>query len=440
MRISIIAFLGIVTSGAALAGDLPRAVSSDDFPVPGATSVLLGRDLFFDPILSGNQNISCASCHDPSLGTSDGVSLSLGEGAQGKGLSRTAPVDAARVARHTPSLFNLGAFEFTALLHDGRVQADPTTRFGFTLPNGLHLERPVASALAAQALMPMVSMTEMAGQPVENPIADAVAQDNIMGLNGAWDQIAQRVAGVPDYRDRFTWMIGADEPVHITHIATALADFMTYEFRSTDSAYDAFLRGDDDALDNDAMRGMSLFYGKANCASCHSGPFQTDHSFHAIAMPQIGPGKDHGLGSSDHGRGFITGNPQDNYRFRTPSLRNVALSAPYGHTGAFDTLEAVVRHHLDAMTSLAEYTGDTARLPRPGAPSDELGAMMDFDEVLNIAAASEIAPLPLSDPEITALLRFLDALTDPLAKTGRLGAPETVPSGLPLDLTTLPPS
>jgi cytochrome c peroxidase len=440
MRSSIIAVLGLLLSGIAQAGDLPRAISSADFPVPGATSVLLGRDLFFDPILSGNQNISCASCHDPALGTSDGVSLSLGEGAQGRGLSRTGPDDTARLARHTPSLFNLGAFEFTTMMHDGRVEADPTLRFGIRLPNDLHLERPAPSALAAQALMPLIAPDEMAGHPGENPIADAVHGKTIMGLGGAWDQIAQRVAAVPNYRARFAWMIGPDEPLHITHIATALTDYMTYEFRSTDSPFDAFLRGEDSALTNDALRGMSLFYGKANCASCHSGPFQTDHNFHAIAMPQIGPGKGHSTPLADHGRGAITGQPQDMYRFRTPSLRNVALTAPYGHTGAFDTLDSVLRHHLDAMTSLAEYTGDTARLPRPGDPDTDLGAMMDFDEVLNIAAASEITPLPLKAREISALLSFLNALTDPTAQTGRLGAPDRVPSGLPMDVTTLPPS
>ena len=432
-----------LSAGGALAADLPRAIQPDDFPVPGATSVLLGRDLFFDPILSGNRNISCASCHDATFGSSDGVSLSLGEGAHGRGMLRTGVPgldEPRRLARNTPSLFNLGAFEFTVLMHDGRVEADPTTRFGFRLPEGRFLERPVPSALAAQALMPLVAADEMAGHPGENPVADAVAADNITGLGGAWDLLARRVADTPEYRQRFAWLLGQGEPLHAVDIARVLSDFITYEFRASDSPFDAFLRGDDRALSNDALRGMAVFYGKGNCASCHSGPFQTDHQFHAIGVPQIGPGKAHGPKTADHGRAAITNSPDDAYRFRTPSLRNVVLSAPYGHSGAFGTLESMIRHHLDAMTSLAEYTGDAALFPQSGAPQDMLGAMADFDEVLNIAAAIEIAPVALSDAEISALMSFMDALSDPISSTGRLGPPKQLPSGLPLDADMTPPS
>lgn len=407
--------------------------------MPGATSVLLGRDLFFDPILSGNKNISCATCHSPQAAGADAVALTLGEGAVGIGTARkSGPLPAARIARHTPTLFNLGAREFKTLMHDGRVAADASTRFGFRLPDGQRLERPVTSALAAQALMPMVAPDEMAGQPGSNPVADAVAADRIMGLDGAWDLLARRINDIPAYRQRFDWLIGADEPVHITHIAQVLADFVTYEFRATDSPFDAFLRGDDSALGNDALRGMSLFYGKANCVACHSGAFQTDHDFHAIGVPQIGPGKGHGPAMADHGRAAITGNDTDMYRFRTSSLRNVALSAPYGHSGAYATLDSMIRHHLDPMTSLAEYMGEAVLFPGTDAP--DMGAMEDFDEVLNIASAIDIPSTQLSERDIAALIIFLNSLTDPVSQTGRLGAPDTLPSGLPLDQGPTPPS
>ena len=439
MRDWLTAFVLSMQASIALAGELPRAITPDDFPVPGATSVLLGRDLFFDPILSGNRNIACSSCHVPSAGSADAVSLTLGEGAQGLATARISPDGhAARIARHTPALFNLGAHEFDVLMHDGRVASDPATRFGFALPEPAFLERPVTSALAAQALMPMIAPDEMAGRPGSNPVADAVAAGNITGLGGAWDLIARRVADTPEYRQRFQWLIGDNEPIHITHIAQALADFTTYEFRATNSPFDAFLRGDDSALSNDQMRGLSLFYGKAQCSTCHSGPFQTDHDFHAIAMPQFGPGKDHGPGTADHGRAAISGEPSDKYRFRTPSLRNVALTAPYGHTGAYATLGGIIRHHADPLTGLAEYLGAPAILP--GSATYPEGAMQDFDEVLAIGMASEIALPPLSDREIEALVAFLGALTDPVSVTGRLGPPRTLPSGLPLDQGIVPPS
>lgn len=419
MRLGAITVIVCVVAGGAMAGELPRAVTPDDFPVPGATSVLLGRDLFFDPVLSGNRTIACASCHDPANGSADSRILPLREDA------RTPRSEPRHIARHTPALFNLGAREFTVLMQDGGVHADPQTRFGFALPDGLFLERPVTSALAAQALLPMVSPEKMAGQPGGNPIADAAAAGRITGLGGAWDLIARRVEAIPDYRRRFDWLIGADEPLHATHIAQTLADFITYEFRATDSAFDAFLRGNDTALDNDQLRGMALFYGKAGCATCHAGPFQTDHRFHAMALPQIGPGKGHGqTGLADHGRGAITGLPGDLYRFRTPSLRNIALTAPYGHSGAISTLEAMIRHHLDPLTALAEYRHFDRDISE--------GAMGDFDEVLAIGAAARSTATRLSERDIAALLRFLDALTDTGFATDRLGAPARVPSGLPV--------
>jgi len=151
--------------GLASAGDLPRPVTAEAFSTPGVTSVLLGRDLFFDPILSGNRNIACASCHSPDHATGDGVSLTLGQGAQGLGADRRAPAQtpAARIARHTPALFNLGAHEFTRLFHDGRVEKDDGARFGVRLPDGSFLERPVQSALAAQALMPRLQSRSSEG-------------------------------------------------------------------------------------------------------------------------------------------------------------------------------------------------------------------------------------------------------------------------------------
>lgn len=406
-----------------LAADLPDPANRAEFPIPGATSVLLGRDLFFDPILSGNRNIACATCHNPDHASADGVSLSLGQGATGLGPDRRAQAGtpAARLPRNTPALFNLGAAEFTALFHDGRVEVDTNQRFDMRLPDGRRLERPV-SLLAAQALMPLIARDEMAGQPGQNIVADAVAMNRIEGPDGAWQKLTERVADIPGYRQRFIWLIGPDEPLHITHITAAIADFITYEFRATDSPFDAFLMGDYEALSNAQLRGMALFYGKAGCDSCHAGTFQTDHDFHAIALPQIGPGKGHGAGGyADHGRGAITGEALHLYRFRTPSLRNVALTAPYGHNGAYASLEQMIRHHTDPGAGLAQYLA-TAEDP----------AMQDEDEVLAIYAASTLPRNPLSEREIEAIVAFLNALTDPVARTGRLGIPETVPSGLPV--------
>ena len=213
-------------------------------------------------------------------------------------------------------------------------------------------------------------------------------------------------------------------------IANVIADFIAFEWRADDSPFDRAMRGEI-TLSQDAQRGLDLFYGKAACAGCHAGWFQTDHRFHAIAMPQIGPGKaarfeNH---ARDDGRLRVTGRAQDAFAFRTPSLRNVTLTAPYGHSGAFAALEDVIRHHLDPDASLRAYRLDQAMLPVfPGA--DDARVLSDPNAVAAIAQANELSGPVLSDADIAALIAFLHSLEDPAE---RLGVPDAVPSGLPVD-------
>jgi cytochrome c peroxidase len=119
----------------------------------------------------------------------------------------------------------------------------------------------------------------------------------------------------------------------------------------------------------------------------------------------------------------VTGDSDDNYRFRTPSLRNVALTAPYGHSGSYPDLASVIRHHADPSAGLAMFL-----------PTDADPAMRDDDEALNIFAAISLRLNPLSEDEIAALVAFLQSLTDETPVNGRLGPPEVVPSGLPVEI------
>lgn len=421
-----------------LAAELPDAVTHASFPETDAFLVELGRDLFFDPILSGNKNIACATCHHPTLGTSDGMSLGLGEGAHNLGADRVSDagnMPPGRIPRNAPALFNLGAYEFTVMFHDGRVQADEMATFGIKMPADATLERPLASALAAQALMPPTSHDEMAGHEDENEISRAVSAGNLRGKDGVWDLLCKRIEAIPSYKQRFTQIIGKDRPLHFTDVARAIAEFETFEFQSINSPFDRYLRGEKTALKREQRLGMELFYGKGKCADCHSGAFQTDHGFHAIGLPQLGPGKESGS-YADKGRIAVTGEDADRYRFRTPSLRNVTLTAPYGHNGAYSDLEAMVRHHLNPIRALGNYDPSQARLHDLPVKQDDWGAMADFNEVMRIAEATEIEPVSLSDREIGHLMRFLEALTDPAAGKGRLGVPDAVPSGLAIDPVT----
>ncbi len=236
---------------------------------------------------------------------------------------------AERVPRNAPQIWNLGATEFATMFHDGRVEVDLSEPSGFASPAGDSLPSGLPNVLAAQAMFPVTSGAEMAGGDGENPIGTLAAAGDLPGI---WDALAVRLRAVPEYVDLFiTAFDDIDSAADITyaHAAAAIAEHESTLGRADNSPFDHYLRGDADALTAQQQRGMQLFYGKANCASCHSGKFQTDHDFHAIAMCQIGPGKGDGETThGDHGRGRETSDPDDFYKFRTPSLRNVAINGP----------------------------------------------------------------------------------------------------------------
>lgn len=409
--------------------------SCDARPVGDAPNILteLGRDLFYDPILSGNKTVACATCHHPAFGTSDGVSLSLGDGGVGMGPKRRVnPLNMPeqRIPRNAQALFNLGYPEFSVMFHDGRVER---------LPNG-QIRTPLGdmpavgdlASLVALSMFPVTSPDEMAGHYSENPVAKAVRRGVILGPDGAHQILADRVAEIDGYRTRFDALNGDTAPIEFQHIAEALAAFMAHEWRADNSPYDRHLCNGED-LPPQAAAGMALFNGKAGCSACHSGRFQTDHGFHAIAMPQIGPGKAERFETHarDIGRMRVTGDPADAYKFRTPSLRNVALTAPYGHTGAYPDLRSVIRHHLDPSEALAVFDRTAPILPILASASDfdVLDSQQDLDE---IARANALRPMVLTETEIDQLIAFLNALTDRKGVDGRLGVPTSVPSGLPV--------
>ncbi|MEQ8400454.1 MAG: cytochrome c peroxidase [Roseitalea porphyridii] len=429
----------LVWTGAAEAADLPPPVTDAMYVPVDEAEARLGWQLFWDPILSGNRNISCATCHHPRFGTGDGVSLALGEGGIGLGPDRRVDPDnrpEQRIPRNAPALFNLGAREFTVMFHDGRIEADPARRSGLRTPLEDEMVAGFDNILSAQTMFPVLSQDEMAGHYGENDISTAVRQGLITGEGGAWDLISQRVAAIDEYRVQFEAVyphIAGGAPVRFTDISNAIAAFIAFEWRSDGSAFDAVLRGEAE-LAGEAARGMELFYGEAGCAKCHQGPFLTDHDFHAMGQPQIGPGKGARFETHrrDVGRMRVTGDPADAYRFRTPSLRNVALTAPYGHAGAFATLDAFVRHHVDPRAELAAYDAAQAVLPTlEGA--DDLAVLGDAGEVSAIADVVEIAPVALEDRDVAALVAFLKTLTDEAAARGRFGIPDAVPSGLKVE-------
>lgn len=399
----------------------------------------LGRLLFYDKILSGNRNISCATCHHPSLGTSDGLSLGVGEGGHGLGADRTTGTGDSRiqkrVPRNAPGLWNVGAKRLTFLMHDGRISIDPIYGNGFNTPAEEWLPQGLETLVAAQALFPMTSMVEMAGNVGENEVIGA-ARDRI---DATWPIIAKRVRVIPAYGEKFVTAfddISTPEQVNITHIANALAAFMVQDFTSFDSPFDAFLAGDDNALSAQQKQGMTLFFGEAGCSTCHAGPLLSDHKFHALGLPAFGPGRTRKFDPyvRDTGRMGESDDLADAYRFRTPMLRNVALTAPYGHNGAYPTLDHMIRHHLDPEAARAAWSPDLLTLPdAPWIAAGDFIVQQDRFEMARQAAVRDVFLPPRTDEDIAALVAFLESLTGKAAKAQTSTIPDTVPSGLPID-------
>lgn len=375
---------------------LPAPLEDEHFRPVDERLARLGHLLFHDPILSGNKDTSCASCHLSDISTQSGP--------PGK----------------APRLWNLGARDVGALTHDGRFAVDPDVAQGFATPHGPLRDRAVASVLAAQALF---APEKMAGHGGENPVADALRDGRMEGEDGVWGLLAARIAAIPAYRVGFEAYRGAEAPLQMDEIANALAAFIEWEFRATDSPFDRYLR-EEAALSSASGEGMRLFYGKAGCATCHAGALLSDQGFHAMGQPPLDM-----VSAPAPGREGVTGQPEDAFAMRTPMLRNVAVSGAWGHGGAFTDLRAFLVHHLDPVAGLDRYAAQARE-----AGLDQT-ALAQLDNIRTAAGRAMLRrPLVvLQDDEIDFLRAFLDDLTDAEAASGRMGIPAAVPSGLPLD-------
>lgn len=419
--------------------DLPPPLSPADFHPFDPEQARIGQLLFYDKILSGNRNISCGTCHHHDHAGTDGLSLGIGEGGTGVGPERTAGSGEERIRkripRNAPALWNLGHKDIRVLFHDGRLEVSDLYGNGFNSPAQEWLPAGFDHILAAQAVLPLVAQFEMAGNPKENEIAGAV-HDRI---DAAWPILAKRVRVIPEYGAMFVAAfdhIDAPEQVTIVEIANALAAFIGTEWANYDSPFDAYLAGETDVLSAAAARGKSLFFGEAGCAACHSGPLLSDQKFHALGLPAFGPGRTRQWDPIPRNMGRVgeSNRLEDAYRFRTPPLRNVALTGPYGHNGAYATLEGIVRHHLDPEGMVADWAPAMAKLPdAPWLAEIDFVIRSDRAEMERQAAVRDIALAPLSDAEVADLVAFLHALTGRSADERPLGRPDTVPSGLPVD-------
>ena len=444
--VGVITAVFLFTGGANLNFSLPRqteptlsqrmaaagATLPVQLPVASEAEVELGRALFWDPVLSGNQDISCATCHHPDEGSGDSLALSIGTGGKGLGLNRVLLPEARQVLvpRNATPIYNLGLEGMDVLFWDGRVSVLPDGQFDS--PANDDLPAGLTNVIAAQAMFPITSRDEMRGHRGEidifgerNPLASVA--DHQFPL--MWETLMSRLMAIPAYQEMFQAAY-PDIPLAemgFEQAANAMAAYQMTIFTFLDSPWDDYLRGDETAVSADVLAGAELFYGAAGCAECHSGPLLTDLQFHNIGVPQVGPGKGNEE-PYDFGRARETGNEADLFAFRTPPLRNVAITPPYMHNGAYATLEAAVLHHLNPQLAMAQY--DFTQL-HPLVLVEDSGDTAVHTAALN-APSFNLPPTDLSDEELRVLLAFLEALTSPSATDLSHIVPEAVPSGLPV--------
>ena len=407
------------------AGELPSPVQDSDYRSATPAQAKLGQLLFYDRVLSGTYRVSCATCHNHDRASSNGFLLDPSKAPVNDELAVNGlPVyDAFKPSsRHAPVLFNLGAREFVTLFSDGRVSertggfASPAEK----LPEGLR------DVLAVQALFPAVTGDELVGDRVQSDLTRAAH----VGNQAVWDALSERVGALPDYLPYFQAAfddVETGSDIDIRHIANAISAFVATEWRSDRSPFDAFIRGNKEALTPGQKGGMELFYGRAGCDRCHSGPFQTDHGFHATGAPlwRFDADLTEGVGDVLRGRIAVTGKDEDLFRFRTPSLRNVAASAPYGHAGSYQELGDFLRSHASPVKSLGAFLDK--HLDGKAMPDD----VAEIEGQL--VEQNEISGPPLSQDDVSALLNFLQSLTDQSGIDGKLGKPTEVPSSLVVD-------
>ncbi|MEZ4753921.1 MAG: cytochrome c peroxidase [Bdellovibrionota bacterium] len=394
-----------------------------EIPLIESPEAQLGMKLFFTKALGGDRDTACVSCHHPALGGGDNFALPMGVGAvdtdvlgPGRELASHAGPN---VPRNAPSTFNISLWD-QVLFWDGRVEslgktpnANGADGAGVRTPDSSFGEAdPLAEDLtSAQVRFPVTSNAEMRG---ESFVHGGSNEDVRTAL-------ALRLSENPAWKSEFEKVYGNDT-ISYQKVASAIAK---YENSQTfvDTPWKEYVGGNDAAISLAAKRGALAFFtsrenGGAGCADCHGGDFFTDEKFHAIAIPQIGEGKGDGPhGDDDFGRFRETGVASDMYAFRTPTLLNVEVTGPYGHSGAYKTLEEIVLHHLNAEEAISKFDMNNMDEGIIGDNWEEntqraLATVKSYREL----GAATIYDVAYDELMVLNIVEFLKSLTDPCVK------------------------
>jgi cytochrome c peroxidase len=357
---------------------LPRQVPAPLDNPSTPEKVALGKLLFWDPILSGAGDIACATCHHPDFGYTDGRDLPIGTGGRGEGPTRTFPGGTSPlVRRNSQTILNVA---FNGIDDAGQVDPAEAPMFWDSRTRGLE----------AQALVPIETLEEMRGERVS-------AGDGVAGA-------ISRLARVRQYRDLFQRAFGGPDAISAANLARAIASFER-SLVTTDSPFDRYLRGDPSAMTPVERRGMAAFENHG-CTLCHHGPMLSDYTVHVLGVSD-----NSALGAADPGAG-------GRFAFRTPTLRNVAVTAPYMHSGL--------------IADVGSAVGFYKTVGGGGALLQHFPQPLVFDGRLVLGS-------PVDRTQLDPLLRQVnvnDQLDDIVAFLGTLSGtfdrtiPKRVPSGL----------
>lgn len=283
----------------------------------------LGRLLFYDPVLSGEKDVSCATCHHPDFGYAESLELSIGVGGKGLGLQRKFVVNNGIpfTKRNSQSVLNTG---FNGIDENGHYDPANAPMFWDLRSKGLE----------DQSLHPIRQLEEMRGLHIK--------EDKVL------DVVIARLKAIPEYRARFKKAFGDSGEINEANLAKAIACFER-TLVANNSRFDQYMRGDVSKLSIGEKEGMELFMD-AGCARCHSGPMFSDFKVHVVAAPDADK------------RAEVDSGFQGSFAFRTPSLRNLRFTGPYMHSGKIGNL-------TDVLTFYEDLRGTTLRT-RHVEPSD----------------------------------------------------------------------
>ncbi len=340
-------------------GQLPKDVTHPADNQFSTEKIALGKQLFWDPILSGNKDVACVSCHHPNSGYAENLDLSIGVGGVGLSENRTG---GKLIKRNAPTVLNTA---YNGILNSSTY--DPL--------NAVMFWDNRAKSLETQAIQPILNQEEMRG--------DKIAEKYFM------DTLVTRLKNVPQYVKSFEQIFGKNE-INEKNIGKAIAAFER-TLTAKNSRFDQYAAGDLKALTPLELRGMINFVN-VGCNECHSGPMFSDYKLHVIGHPDNAK-----LATSDNGDG--------KYAFRTPTLRNLDLTAPYMHNGVFSNLE-------DVLAFYEELSG-VGGSKNPNIPTAQLDPI--------------VKPFNLTNDQIPSIIAFIKSLNDDNFDKEIL---KSVPSGL----------